>query len=277
MEIKKRQKDTNKSDYGRIALVGGSAGMAGSIYMASLSALRAGGGLVYSIIPETIGLIMQIKSLENIVKVLPCENDKLTESAVTILEDYLDKMDVVVIGPGMGKDEKNIDLIRAVLKTDKPVLIDADGLNSIHDLKLLKRELAYKTVLTPHPLEFSRLTGYSVREIKENPQEIGKEFSKQTGTILVLKGNKTLVIKADEVYINNTGNPGMATAGTGDCLSGIIGAFLYKRDTYQAAKLGVYVHGLAGDLAAKDKGEDGMIASDLIDYLPYAIKECKEK
>lgn len=277
MKIEKRKSDTNKADYGRICLVGGSLGMAGSIYLASISALRAGAGLVYSVVPETIASIMQIKSLENIIKILPCEKGKLKEDAYKILDSYIEKMNVIAIGCGMGKDPRNIKLIETVLKTDKALVIDADGLNSIKDLKVLARTRDYMTVLTPHPLEFSRLTGYSVAEIKKNPRDIACKFSKENKVILVLKTNKTLVVRGNEVYVNTSGNPGMATAGSGDCLTGIIASLLHRKNPFEAAKLGVYVHGLAGDLAAKELGEEGMIAGDIIKYLPYALEMCKEK
>ena len=275
--IKKRDPFSHKGDYGRVCVIGGSKGMCGSVYLASMAALRTGSGLVYTIVPESISDILQIKSVENIILPLKCENDKLSEESLSQIFDYLHNKDSVAIGCGMGKDNLNFEIIRQITQNFKGhILIDADGLNSIKDFSKLEFE-DYNVAITPHPLEFSRLSGLDVEYINNNRQKVAREFSLKHKCVVVLKGHETIVSKADEIYVNKTGNPGMATAGSGDCLSGIIAGLFYGRTVFEACKLGVYIHGLAGDFAKQDLGEDSIIASDIIKYLPNAINACKEK
>lgn len=275
--IKKRNPFSNKGNYGRVCIVGGSNGMCGSVYLASMAALRCGSGLVYTIVPEIISEIMQIKSVENIILPLECDDKKLSDNSISQVLEYISNKNCVAIGCGMGKDELNYELIKAVLKNfHKPVLIDADGLNSIKDFCELEFE-DYSVAITPHPLEFSRLSGLDVEYINQNREKVATDFSKKHKCIVVLKGHHTIVARNDEIYVNNTGNAGMATAGSGDCLSGIIASFMHNTDVFEACKLGVYIHGLAGDFAKQKIGEDSIIASDIIRNLPEAISACKEK
>lgn len=272
INLKKRAKETNKGDYGRIAFWGGSKGMAGSIYMSSMASLRSGAGLSYIICPKTISNILQIKSVENIIREISCDNFFYSEKNLEEIKEALDKIDVLCIGPGMGQDQSLNLLIKKVLLDFKgPVLIDADGLNALaKDISILdtKKDM----VLTPHPMEFSRLTKLSIDQIQNNRSEVAINFAKKHKQVLVLKGNKTIVTDGVRTYINKTGNPGMATAGSGDVLSGIISSLLYRLDPFEAAKLGVYIHGLAGDIASFKLSEESLIASDIIDNIHEVFK-----
>lgn len=270
--LKKRDRETNKGDYGRIAFWGGSKGMAGSIYMSSMAALRTGAGLSYIICPQTISNILQIKSVENIIKEIPCDKFYYSKNILDEIQASLDKVNVLCLGPGMSYGQNLEKLIKEVIESFAgKVLIDADGLNAIaKDINILysKKDM----VLTPHLMEFSRLTKLSIDQIKENKEEIAINFAKKYNQVLVLKGNRTLVTDGVNTYINNTGNPGMGTAGSGDVLSGIIGSLLYRLDPFEAAKLGVYIHGLAGDIASQEMTEESLIASDLIDNIHEVFK-----
>lgn len=277
MTLPKRKPDSHKGDYGKIGILGGSFGMTGSIFMAGRSALRSGAGLVYLLCPESISKILQIKCQEEIVRPLPCQKLTYNENLASALEEEIKKLDCLAIGPGMGQDPFGNDLVNFLLrKFDGKVLIDADGLNAVSKNPEILGGRG-DLVLTPHEMEFARLIGKPLSEVKENRQVLSMNFAKRYGLVLVLKGNETIVTNGEDFYINKTGNPGMATAGSGDCLSGMIASLLYRFSPFEAAKLGVYLHGLAGDLAEKDIGEESLIATDIIRYLPAAFKLLKNE
>lgn len=255
----KRKDDSHKGDYGKIAIVAGSIGMTGSAYLSSNAALKSGAGLVYNIVPREIIDIMSIKYIEPIAKSF----DDVDE-----LNKFLDGVDVIAMGPGMSLGEYGKKTFSNIVKTEKNLLIDADGLNHLSkSLESLKERREFSTIVTPHEAEFKRLTGLSLEEIKNNRTEVAKDFARKYKVILVLKGNKTVVTNGDEVYINNTGNSGMATAGSGDVLTGIIASFMKNYNLYDAAKLGVYVHGLSGDIFVNKNSKTSLRARDLIENL----------
>ena len=261
---KNRDDDTHKGDFGKIAIVGGSLGMTGSSYLASNAALKAGAGLVYNLVPREIFDIMSIKYIEPIAKSF----DDLDE-----MEKFLGGMDAIAMGPGMGLGEYAREVFGKIIKTEKNLLIDADGLNILSkNLNLLEERKDFTTILTPHEGEFARLTGLSLEEIKNNRQRLSVDFAKKYRVILVLKGHKTIVTDGKEVYVNKTGNSGMASAGSGDVLTGIISAFMKNYSLFDAARLGVYIHGLAGDLYAKKNSKTSLRARDLIKYLDNVFK-----
>lgn len=270
--LPKREKNSHKGDYGRIAIIGGSYGMAGSVYMASSAAMRAGAGLTYIIAPQSIADILQIKSNEQIILPVSANNFIYKQEILDEVLELIKDKDVLAIGPGMGKGENLHRLIGGVIKnTEAKIVIDADGLNAISkDLGLL--EVSNNIILTPHLMEFERLTGISIDEINENRLQIAKDFASKHNIILVLKSENTLVTDGKEVYVNELGNPGMATAGSGDVLTGIIATLLKRLSPYKAAVLGVYIHSLAGDIAKETMGEESMIATDIIDSIPEALK-----
>lgn len=267
-----RNKNTHKGSYGKVAILGGSEGMAGSVYLSSKAALRSGAGLVYIFAPKSISEILQIKSTEQIVKIIDSYNLKYNKNILKkILGQLIDK-DVLAIGPGMGNDPSLNELINHIIHNfEGKIIVDADGLNAIsRDISILNNR--EKLILTPHIKEFSRLTGLSIAEINRDRIEIAKNFAKKYKLILVLKSEQTIVTDGKKIYINKIGNPGMATAGSGDVLTGIITGLLPVLDEYDAARLGVYLHSLAGDLAVKELSGESLIASDIIKYLPKAIR-----
>lgn len=280
--LPKRRKDSHKGTYGRVGIIAGSSGMTGAAYLATMAALRTGSGLVYAIAPSSISHILSMKLIEAIVK--PVEDKEkghfIYDSLDRILE-IIDNMDVIAIGPGIGIDHERIQIVKEILLNyKKPVVIDADGLNCLSEIGLnilCARKEA--TVITPHPGEFSRLIGVKTKEIQGKRIEYSKEISNRYNTTVVLKGTGTIVVSPDkEVYINTTGNPGMATAGSGDVLTGIITSLIGQNiNPHEAAVLGVYLHGLAGDIARFKKGEYGMIARDILDNLPNSIKFLEDK
>lgn len=271
----KRKSESHKGDYGRIAVLGGSSGMAGSVYMASLAAMRTGAGMTFILAPKSISKILQIKANEQIIKEIACQNFYYSPEIVKQLLDNIDDKDALIIGPGMGKGKNLNELISEIItSTDIDIIIDADGLNAISkDLSILKSK--NNIILTPHMGEFSRLTGIEIDKIKADEENIARKFAKDNDVILVLKSNQTIVTDGENFYKNEIGNPGMATAGVGDVLTGVIASFMKRLDPFEAAKLGVYIHSLAGDIASQKLGEDSLMATDIIDSLPDAIKKLR--
>lgn len=277
--FKPRDKNSHKGTYGKVGIIGGSTGMCGSVYMSALSSLKMGSGLVYNIVPKSISDIMQIKSMENIIIPIEDKNGRFSENSVDSILEKIINYDAIAIGPGMDNFKNSeVFMEKIIQNSDIPMIIDADGINSISKKPeiLNKTGEKYNLILTPHPMEMSRLSGYSVKEIQENREEIAIKIAKKYNVILVLKGHNTIVTNGYDIYVNNTGNPGMATAGSGDVLTGIIVSLLGQGvEVFDAAKLGVYIHGLSGDMASFEIGEDGLLAGDIIRYIPKAIKKIK--
>jgi ADP-dependent NAD(P)H-hydrate dehydratase len=270
-----RAPDANKGSCGRIAVVAGSRGMSGAAALCGVAALRGGAGLVKLSIPECIWPIVAASNPCYLTAPLPEDvQGRINAKAVPQLLEALRGQTVTVLGPGMGQSPELPDVLAAVLHADTtPLVLDADGLNTLAKhldlLKTNKRPL----VVTPHPGEFARLTGASITEIQSRRRESAVRFAEQLQGVVVLKGHRTVVTDGDRVYVNTTGNPGMATGGTGDVLAGLIGALIGQGlEPFTAAQLGVYLHGLAGDLARDALGEPSLIASDLLDYLPPAFQ-----
>ncbi|MDR7870722.1 MAG: NAD(P)H-hydrate dehydratase [Tissierellaceae bacterium] len=273
--LAKRNENTHKGSYGRVAIIAGGRGMTGAPYLASKAALRTGSGLVYSIIPESLETIMCIKLTEAIIRPI---NDRGTghfvlESLDSILKE-ISNMDSIALGPGIGVDRERVELVSEIIKkSNAPMVIDADGLNCISkDVEVLNNKIN-SIIITPHPGEMARLLNTDIKSIEEKRQYYAQYISGKYGIYTVLKGHETIVASPDgEIYINTTGNAGMATAGSGDVLTGIIVSLLGQSlPPFNAAKLGVYLHGLAGDIARDKIGEYGMIATDILESIPYAI------
>ena len=244
--------------------------------------MRSGAGLVTLGIPKSLNsTIIKIKPKEVMTFPLPETSDgTLSLSGYKKIKDFVKKVDVLVVGPGLTQNKSTQGLVRKVIsKIDKPMVIDADGLNAlVGHLKMLYaiRYTLYAEILTPHPGEMARLMGISIKKVQGNRKDITKKFAKDYKVTAVLKGHNTVVADyKSNLYVNKTGNPGMATAGSGDVLTGMIAAFLAQGLTaFEASKYAVYLHGLAGDLAAKEKTQISLIASDIIDKIPEAIKLC---
>ncbi|MBL7081177.1 MAG: NAD(P)H-hydrate dehydratase [Candidatus Omnitrophica bacterium] len=284
-----RRQTSHKGDFGHIFVLGGCGRYSGAGILSATAALRSGSGLVtLGVCKSLTNALIKIKPPE--IMLLPlADTRKLTFSfsAYPVIKKALDKVDVLLIGPGLSQEKSTAHLIRTIIKNiSLPMIIDADGLNALkgHLDKLKAKSERRKTeakserrkdmVITPHPGEMARLLGKSIGEVQSKRKEVAKKFARDYKITVVLKGYHTVV--ADDkgnLYINKTGNPGMATAGSGDVLSGIISAFLGQGlDGFAAAKYAVYLHGLAGDSAAKKKTQLGMLASDIIEEIPKAIK-----
>ncbi|MDD5692682.1 MAG: NAD(P)H-hydrate dehydratase [Candidatus Omnitrophica bacterium] len=274
-----RKAQTHKGDYGHLFILAGSARFSGAGLLCAEAALRSGAGLVTLGLPKSINLAaIKIKPKEVMTLPLPeTKEGTLGLNAFTRIFQMLRQADVLVIGPGLGNNKSTYALIRRVInKCPVPAVIDADGLNALSsNLGILMKHKGV-TILTPHQKELSRLFGLDITRVQKDRKLIAKKYAKYYNNTIVLKGHETLVAgSGGELYVNKTGNPGMATAGSGDVLSGMIGAFLTQGlEAFSAAKYAVYLHGLAGDIAAKDKTQMGMIASDIIDRIPEAIKRC---
>lgn len=261
---KNRDDFGHKGDFGKIGIIGGSMGMTGSSFLSSNAAIKAGAGLVYNIVPREIFEIMSIKFVEPIAKSF----DDLNE-----MEEFLKGLDAIAMGPGMGLGAYAEEVFERTIKIDKKLLIDADGLNLLSKkLNLLEERKDFSTILTPHEGEFARLSGLSLDEIKNNREKLALDFAKKYKIILVLKGHETIVTDGKNIYINKTGNSGMASGGSGDVLTGIISAFMKNYSLYDAARLGVYVHGLSGDIYADKNSKTSLRARDLIENLSEVFK-----
>lgn len=279
-QLLRRKVDSHKGDFGHVFILAGSRGLTGAAILAVRACLRSGSGLVTLGIPKSLHNIFARRLIEGMIKVLPETKDKtLSINAYSGIMKFLKtKADVLVIGPGLSQDKSTQKLLRKVIKNcPKPLVIDADGLNAIGGNLHILRSAKYKgraTILTPHAKEMSRLLGINVDKIKRNRKIIAKRTALDYNITVVLKGYNTVVCDNKNIYINKTGNPGMSTAGCGDVLTGMIGAFLAGGlKAFAAAKYAVYLHGKAGDLAAKEKTQIGLIASDIIEKISQAIKK----
>lgn len=278
----RRRPNAHKGDFGHIFILAGSARFSGAAVLCAGAAMRAGAGLATLGIPKSLSEdIIKIKTKEVMIFPLPETSDgTLSLSGYKKIKDFVKNTDVLVVGPGLTQNKSTQGLVRKVIsKIDKPIVIDADGLNAlVGHLDILLSTTNYKlsTTLTPHPGEMARLMGVSIKKVQVDRKDITKKFAKDYKATLVLKGHNTVVADYHgNLYINKTGNPGMATAGSGDVLTGMIAAFLGQGlNQFEASKYAVYLHGLAGDLAAKKKTQIGMLASDIIDKIPEAIKKC---
>ncbi|MEL7654835.1 MAG: NAD(P)H-hydrate dehydratase [Bacillota bacterium] len=262
--IQKRKKDIHKGNCGRVLIFAGSKGMAGAAVLCARAALRTGAGLVRISIPEELFPILQIGVPE-----ATC----ITRER--LFEDLM-QYSAIAIGPGLGDDKQNGILIKEILaKTDKPVVLDADGLNLMQDDLTVMKIARAKLIITPHPGEAARLLGCSTVEINMDRLGAARELATVTGAVTVLKGAKSVVATPEgKTYINTTGNPGMATGGSGDVLTGVIAALAGQGlDLEAATAAGVFLHGMAGDMASVQMGEYGLIASDIANMVALAIKK----
>lgn len=263
----------HKGDFGRVLVVAGSRGMAGAAALCGSAALRAGAGLVTVACPESVWAV--VGAVNPCLMTLPVAEDqgRLAAAALAAIRDETRAADVIAVGPGLGRSPSISQVVAELLRsTDKPIVLDADGLNALGSPPEALLHNRGPRVLTPHPGEFARLIASTIANVQARREELTREFARRFGVVLVLKGHHTLVQFGDEVYANTTGNPGMATGGSGDVLTGVIAALIGQRlRPFDAAVLGVYLHGLAGDLARDELGEVSLTAVDLLDYLPKAF------
>ena len=239
--------------------------------LSATAALRGGAGLVTAAVPESVRTIVASFEPSYMTVGLPCDgcgNLDLLPPEKTA--ELVAGKDAVAVGPGLGQSKQAADLVLSVLKESScPVVLDADALNLAAEYEILRNlKRDQPTVITPHPGEFARLTGRSVSEIQADRDNAAVQFAQEFGVIVVLKGPGTVVTDGRRIYVNSTGNAGLATGGSGDVLTGVIAAQLaFQPDPTAAACLGVFIHGLAGDLGVADMSEPGLIASDLLRFL----------
>lgn len=269
-----RKADGHKGDFGRVLTVAGSTGMTGAAALAALSSLRSGCGLAKLACPATTQPVLAAKLTEVMTRPLPDAGKKgtLALRGLGELRRLIEDHDSIILGPGIGRHHETMELMRRLVSgLDKPTIIDADGLNAFEGKTEILRDCTAPLVLTPHPGEFQRLSGEVVPpECNiEARADAALKFARDHGVVVVLKGSPTLTAAPDgRCCLNPTGNNGMATGGSGDVLSGIVGTLLAQMDdAYEAAALAVFIHGLAGDLAAEAMTSRAMIAGDMINYL----------
>jgi len=296
-KLNKRKPDAHKGDFGKVCIIGGCLGFSGAPALAGRSALRAGAGLVRVAVPK--GILPIVASIEPSFTTIPLSEDsagRISEKAVNTVLNAVGDNNVFAFGPGIGISGGIQSILETLLRQENlRMVIDADGLNNLakiknwpqitsHEQRVTSHEPALRSfsvegsraanlILTPHPGEMKRLWSGLLRDpLPADRTEQAAQFAKHTGTTTVLKGAGTVVAGDNKIYVNTTGNPGMATAGSGDVLTGVIAALAGQGLTnFDAAVLGVYVHGLAGDLAAQKLGQVSLIATDIIDFLPEAF------
>lgn len=274
--LPRRKPDTHKKEVGKVLVIAGSLGMTGAAVLTADSALRSGAGLVTLGIPKSLNSIIEEKLTEVMTVPLPETPEcTLDTKAYQKVMELAASFDVIAIGPGIsGSDSTRALVKKLVLDLDRPMVIDADGLNAlIDDVEILKKR-RYPTVITPHPGELGGLLGVQVEEIQNDRLDFARKTAQEWEVVVVLKGARSIIASPEKTAIILAGNPGMASAGTGDVLTGFISSFVGQGlDLYEAAALGTYLHALSGDLAAHDLTEWCLVAGDLIDYLPKAIRK----
>jgi NAD(P)H-hydrate epimerase len=286
-----RPRDSNKGMYGHVLVIGGSLGKAGAAAMAGFSALRAGAGLVTVATAKSV--LPTVACFHPELMTEPLEetaNGTIALKALQSIKRLAEKKTVLAIGPGISRNEETAELVRKIVSdAAATIVLDADGLNAFEgrakDLNGKARKGGAKDakktrslVLTPHPGEMSRLTGLTIQAIQRDRVNVARTFAQKYGVILVLKGDRTIVAAPDgQAWVNPTGNPGMATGGTGDILTGIIAGMLAQNPqrAFEAVLAAVYLHGVAGDVACERVGEQPLVATDLIEALPQAFRQVR--
>lgn len=265
-----RPNDSHKGTFGKILLLCGSRGFTGAAALAAMGALRSGVGLTYLAVPESIYEIEAVKLTEPVIFPVDDDNGTYSISGVPQIEDLLTGKDAVLVGPGIGRSDGATAVVRTVLESfSGPVVVDADGINVLSAHKDILRGRTSPTILTPHDGEFQRFGG----NLTEDRIRSAAEMATQYSCVVLLKGCRTIITDGMRCYCNHTGNPGMATGGSGDVLSGIIVSLLGQGlPPLEAAACGAWLHGAAGDLCAKEIGQYGMLPSDMVNVLPRLMK-----
>lgn len=278
--VPNRPVDSHKGLFGHALILGGSRGMAGAPSLAGAAALRCGAGLVH--VASAAEVQPTVASFEPSYMTWPLatapDGTIAFPEAQADLERLLERATVLGVGPGLGRSPSTVALTRWVVgSVKKPTVLDADALNAVSDALEILSDVGRPLILTPHPGEFSRLTGHPTSVIQRDRERHAVEFALRfPGIVLVLKGAGTVVTDGDRIYVNATGNPGLAKGGTGDVLTGVITGLLGQGlEPFEAAQLGVYVHGLAGDVARDHNGVVGMIAGDVVDALADVMEHLR--
>jgi len=274
-KLKPRAIDAHKGDFGKVCIIAGSIGMSGAAALAGRSALRAGAGLVRVATPRSV--LPVVASTEPCFTTIALPEDstgRISAKAINTILNAIRENDALAFGPGIGVSGALQSVLEALLEQEQlRLIIDADGLNNLTRMKEWPAKLKAKLILTPHPGEMKRLwSGLFREQLPSERQQQAAQLAQRTKSIVALKGAGTVVTDGEKVYINKTGNPGMATAGSGDVLTGVIIALMGQGlSNFDAAVLGVYIHGLAGDIAAEKIGQISLMATDIIDSLGEAF------
>ena len=272
-----RTRNSNKGMYGHVLVVAGSVGKTGAPAMTGLAALRIGAGLVTVASAESAIPTIAGASPELMTEPLPqTKTGNVAKAAREKIEVLLKNKTLLALGPGLGTDPETVELIRDLYEhVEQPIVVDADGLNALAGGNL---KTSRTRILTPHPGEMGRLTGKSAKEVQAGRLELAEELAQRSGATVVLKGDRTIIALAEgDTWVNPTGSPALATGGTGDILTGMIGglAAQFPGDWKRAVAAAVWLHGRAGELAAEELGEQPVVATDLLRYLPAAMKKCR--
>lgn len=272
-----RAQNSNKGMYGHVLVLGGSQGKMGAPGMSGMAALRAGAGLVT--VASVDSVIKDVETFSLMTEPLPSTSEgSVSEQAVARVMELMKTRTVLAIGPGLGTHSETVACVKQLYRSvESPAVVDADGLNALAGKDLQTDKIR---ILTPHPGEMGRLVGASAKEVQGNRLEIAERFAKENGVTLILKGDRSIIAFPDgETFVNPTGSPALATAGTGDILTGLIAGLLaqFPDDWKRAVLAGVYLHGLAGELGAAELGEPSLIATDLLRFLPRAFHECRSQ
>ena len=276
VRLPKRARESSKRDYGRLLILAGSRGYTGAPSFASRAAVRGGAGLVWLGVPESIYAVTAVKNDEAMPFPLPCDaQGRLTAEALPEVEARLERMSCLAIGPGLGRSAGVTEFVQGALAASRvPTVVDADALWALSRDRSSLEDAACPLVLTPHEGEFAMLGGL----LDGDRVASARRFASRWGCTLVLKGSGSVVAFPDgECYVNQTGNPGMARGGSGDVLTGLMAAMLCQLPFRDAVRAAVYLHGLAGDMAAGELGEYGMTPTDMIRLLPAALKTVTEE
>jgi NAD(P)H-hydrate epimerase len=276
-----RPAESNKGSYGHVLLVGGSLGKAGSVAMAGMAALRAGAGLSTVATAKSVRGTVAGFHAELMTEPLP-ETDAgtISASALDRINELAKAKSVLAIGPGISRDPETAELVRGLIATQQtPIVLDADGLNAFEGCTSELNGKDRTLVITPHPGEMARLVGCTIPEVQKDRLGVARKFAREHELIVVLKGHRTLVVQPDgEAWVNTTGNPGMATGGTGDILTGMVAGMIaqHPKDAFVAVLAAVHLHGLAGDVMRERVGEHSLVATDLLQGLPEAFRRTRE-
>lgn len=272
-----RPADSNKGNYGHVLVVGGSLGKAGAAAMAGMAVLRSGAGLVTVAVPKTV--LATVAGFHPELMTEPLAETKagsISSRATTSLNKLADGMTVLAVGPGISRVPETSKLVRVMIKkSDLPTVLDADGLNAFAGKASELNGKGKALVITPHPGEMARLLGSTVAAVQRDRINVARSFARKHQLIVVLKGHRTLVAEpGGEIWVNTTGNPGMSTGGTGDILTGIVAGMIAQnpKRVLEAVTAAVYLHGLAGDAACEQMGEQSVVATDLLAGLPGAFR-----
>lgn len=274
---KPRQPRSHKGDYGRILILAGSEGMTGAAHLAGMGALRSGAGLVTLGVPRGIYPLIARREAEIMVRSFPATPEgSLSYRALKPVRDFIsNRQDVLALGPGLSLHAGTQRLVQTLVAgAQVPLVIDADAITALKGHVQLIARIRSGVVMTPHPGEFIRVFGGTLGDFDRERKARALKAAKQCGAVIVLKGHRTVVASpSGAAAFNTTGNPGMATGGSGDVLTGILAALIGQGlAVYDAARFGTYVHGLAGDLAARKVGQISLTAGDILEFLPAAFK-----